>query len=169
MREMVKAVIDMYGTGKIRYGIIVFGATTSPSLSFSETYPTKKAFKDFINLMRRVDGEPDLQRAFEEAKRLFDSAPPRPNAKKVLVVIVDNKSSNRPEEIKAAAKPLHDNKIKVRFYPNFCNATVRRKRPIQPRLHERFFASTCAGICRLSIHAATFSLYSRRGYRFCSQ
>jgi hypothetical protein len=115
MREMVKAVIDMYGTDKIRYGIIVFGATTSTSLSFSETYPTTEAFKNHLDLMRRVKGEPDLKKALEDAKQLFERAPSRPNAKKVLVVIIDKKSGNKPEEIKTASKPLHDDNIKVSF------------------------------------------------------
>ena len=47
------------------------------------------------------------------AKRLFDQASPRPNAKKVLVVIMDTKSINEEEEIQAALQPLKEDEIKI--------------------------------------------------------
>ena len=48
-----------------------------------------------------------------EAKKLFDQASPRPSAKKVLVVIMDKKSSNKYQEIDVALKPLKEDDVKV--------------------------------------------------------
>ena len=47
------------------------------------------------------------------AKRLFDQASPRPNAKKVLVVIMDTKSINEGAEIQVALQPLKEDEIKI--------------------------------------------------------
>lgn len=112
MRETVKSVIDMYGTEKIRYALLLFGSATSRSISFSEKYP-EDDLKNILNVVRPVSGDPDLSQVLERARRLFQTAPPRPMAKKVLVVIIDKKSINRPDELKIASKPLHKDKIKV--------------------------------------------------------
>lgn len=48
-----------------------------------------------------------------EAKRLFDQASPRPNAKKVLVVIMDKKSTDTEEDIQEALNPLKEDDVKI--------------------------------------------------------
>lgn len=114
MRETVKHVIDMYGTDKIRYGLLVFGSSTSSKILFSDTYPDKD-LKRVLDNVRPTTGDPDIGKALRTAKKLFEDAPSRPNAKKVLVVIVDNKSVNGLEELKIVSRPLHDYGIKVRL------------------------------------------------------
>jgi hypothetical protein len=52
-------------------------------------------------------------KALEEAKGLFDQASDRPKARKVLVVLMDKKSSNTPSEIIRAARPLEEDRVKV--------------------------------------------------------
>jgi len=115
MREMVKSVIDMYGTDKIRYALLTFGSTTTQSISFDLTNNKilEGDLKKLLDLARPVPGDPDLNQALESASRLFKNASPRPMAKKVLVVIIDKKSINRPEELKVISQPLHKDNIKV--------------------------------------------------------
>lgn len=69
--------------------------------------------KTYFNSISRPSGEPNLEQALSEAKKLFDQASPRPNAKKVLVVIMDKKSSNKYQEIDVALKPLKEDDVKV--------------------------------------------------------
>lgn len=69
--------------------------------------------RTYLNSISRPSGDPDLQKALTAAKRLFDQASPRPNAKKVLVVIMDKKSINEEEDIQEALKPLREDEIKV--------------------------------------------------------
>ena len=113
MKAVVKAVVDKYGITKIKYGLIVFGTTPVSSKNFGESFPTPEAMKNFINVIRRSNGQPNLAMALEEGRRLFDLAPKRPNARRVLVVIMDNKSINKLEELERAYKPLQDKNIRV--------------------------------------------------------
>ena len=69
--------------------------------------------RTFFNSISRPSGEPDLQKALSAAKKAFDQASLRPNAKKVLVVIMDKRSIDKPEDVKEALKPLKEDKVKV--------------------------------------------------------
>ena len=113
MKDTVKAVVDKYGMSKIRYGLIVFGTTPITSKNFGENFPTSEDMKNYLNLVRRPSGKPDLVMALDEAKRLFDRATNRPNARKVLALIMDDKSVNKPEDLKRASKELDDKQIQV--------------------------------------------------------
>lgn len=63
--------------------------------------------------MSRQTGEPDLQKALQAAKEVFDKFSTRPNSKKVLVVIMDKKPIDTHDDIQEALKPLEGDKVKV--------------------------------------------------------
>jgi len=65
-----------------------------------------------FNSISRPTGEPNLQKALEASKRAFDQASPRPNAKKILVVIMDKKSIDKHEAVQEALQPLKED-VKV--------------------------------------------------------
>lgn len=113
MKDTVNSIITKYGTDRLRYAVIPFGTFPSTALTFQETFATLEKLKDYIGLTRKPRGDPNLKRAFDEVKRVFDRAPPRPNSKKVLVVIVDKLPVDSPEEGINAVKGLNKNKIKV--------------------------------------------------------
>lgn len=113
MKEVLKVVVDKYGTSKIKYGLILFGTTPVSSKYFGESFPTQEAFKNFINIVRRPSGKPDLVMALEEGRKLFERAPKRPKAHQVLVVVMDDKSVNKPEDLKRAFKSMEDKQIKI--------------------------------------------------------
>lgn len=84
-KEILKSLIDRYGSFNIRYGVIVFGNTPSVDMSLSQTFNRDQLRKDYMdaNLMRSSGA--DLDRALKQAKSMFDrSAQERPGAKKVL-------------------------------------------------------------------------------------
>lgn len=113
MKSVVKHIVNSYGLVSIRYGVILFGESATTYIPFSRTFPDEMALLSSLDLPQRLRGEPDLQKALEEAKTMFDQATPRPGARKVLAVIVDNDSSNNKSEIKEAAKVLKDDDIQV--------------------------------------------------------
>ena len=56
MKDIVKSIIDKYGSSKIKYGMIIFGPTARINLKFSESFSTNNELKKFINALPRVDG-----------------------------------------------------------------------------------------------------------------
>lgn len=114
IKDTINTIVDEYGiTSRLRYGLIVFGRNAVQKLSFSEESSDINALKAKIESSQRPIGEPNLQKALEEAKRLFDSESTSPDVKKVLVVITDKKSTSRPEDVKKAVMPLEDGGIKI--------------------------------------------------------
>lgn len=57
MKDTIKSIIDRYGTGSIRYAVIVFGRDPSLELRFSDKYPSDNDLKMFFNgITRKTDG-----------------------------------------------------------------------------------------------------------------
>ena len=113
MKETVKAVIDKYGSRKIRYAFIPFGSLPSTNVKFTRDSPTRDDLKKLVNRLTQPSGDADLKKALEEAKNTFDSAPKRPNSEKVLVVIMDKKSINEQEKLKEVVTHLEDDGTKI--------------------------------------------------------
>ena len=113
IKDTITAIVDEYGiTDRLRYGLIVFGRNAAQKLSFSEKSDIN-TLKAKIKSSQRPGGEPNLQKALEEAKQLFDSEPTGPDVKKVLVVITDKKSTSRPEDVKKAVVPIEEGGVKI--------------------------------------------------------
>ena len=113
MKNIIKYVVDTYGLVSIRYGIIMFGDSANTYIPFSQTFPDRTVLTTLIDSYPPLRGGPDLRKALEEAKSLFDQATARPDAKKVLAVIIDHESINNSSEIKEAAKVLEDDDVQV--------------------------------------------------------
>lgn len=89
IKDTINTIINKYGTEQIRYALVVFGSSATTAVSFREQFASRKDLTTYLSLARQERGEPDIVKAFDEVKRLFDSAPSRSNAKKVVVVVVD--------------------------------------------------------------------------------
>jgi hypothetical protein len=85
MRDSIKSIVDKYGTSRLHYSLIAFGATASTKISFSAKLPDKDAIKRYIDGITLPRGGPALDQALIEAKNVFDGAGVRPNAKKVCI------------------------------------------------------------------------------------
>lgn len=112
-KEVIKSIIDTYAMNKLRYGVIVFGSSASIRVSFGDDYTTDANLKDVITFLSGPNERPALGEALKKGKELFDEAPERPNARKVLVLITDMKSTSELDDLKATAKMLEDDGIKV--------------------------------------------------------
>ena len=112
IKDTIKAVIDRYGKSDIRYSVIAFGNTPSIKVRFldSEVYDTN-LLKMVIDAFPRNPGTA-VDKALGEAKEMFQETA-RPDAKKVLVVIMDQKQSSRRENAKKKAQEVHKAGIKI--------------------------------------------------------
>ena len=114
MKDTLKDLIDNYGIGKIRYSVISFGSQANLLLGFDSGISDPIKLKQRISSYSRASGDaPALDKALEMALESFKDGVTRPNAKQVLVVIVDNGSGLEEEEIALKAKQLAEKGIRV--------------------------------------------------------
>lgn len=114
MQEAVRNIIEKYkGYDQIHYSILPFGTNPGFVTAFGEEVDNLDKLIETVMSISRPPGQLDVIKALERAEKLFDAAPPRPRAKKFLVVFVGSKSRNELEMLKKAAKPLEDKNIKV--------------------------------------------------------
>ena len=111
MKDIIDWVITKYGVGTIQYGIVVFGNTPSVKVRFTQPVNDDQLKNILQNAGKNRAGS-NLQRALDEVQRLFDSSP-RPDAKRVLVLVTDKKSDSSLEDVKTSAESLWQSRIKV--------------------------------------------------------
>lgn len=112
IKDTMKSIIDRYGKSDIRYSFILFGDEPFERVSFAESQRyTVATLKDRINRFTRISGAA-LDKTLEEAKEIFERTA-RPDAKEVLVVIMDQTQSSGRESTKRKAKELQISGVKV--------------------------------------------------------
>ena len=112
IKDTIKAVIDRYGKRDIRYSFILFGNIPSKIVRFAESeLYTIELLKNQVDSFSSISGSA-LDKALDEARKMFEDTA-RPDAKKVLVVIMDQGQSNDPEKTKEKARDLRESGIKV--------------------------------------------------------
>jgi hypothetical protein len=72
MKDTIQSIIDICGGSKIRYSLIIFGSQPSTRLSFAENMPEAEELKNFVRNLPRRSGVPAIDKAMQEAQRLFD-------------------------------------------------------------------------------------------------
>ena len=90
MKKTVQSIAQKYGVDRIHYGVIVFGSVATKHIDFATNLPNRDELVREVSQLSVQEGKPDLVLALQEAKRVFEMKEVRPNAKKVLVVILDN-------------------------------------------------------------------------------
>lgn len=111
MKDIIDWVINKYGVGAIQYGVVVFGNTPSVKVRFTQPV-TEYQLKDILQNAAKNRAGSNLERALDEVQRLFDSSP-RPDAKRVLVLVTDKSSDSSLEDVKTSAESLWQSRIKV--------------------------------------------------------
>ena len=102
MKDAIRVIIDKYGVLKIKYSLVVFGTAAAVQRPFGDSLPSREALKNSLDSISRLSGQPDLKKGLETSLALFK----RTNVKRVLVVIIDNKSVNSPQQLQEAIEPL---------------------------------------------------------------
>ena len=111
MKKVIKSIFEKHGVDSIRPAIIVFGDVASVRLNFDDNGTDLNDLKQLIDNLPQYRGTPDLDEAMSLAKTVFIRA--RPHAKKVLVIICDNRSDSKSWEIKKSARELEDEEVDV--------------------------------------------------------
>ena len=113
MKNTISAMIDHYGTTNAKYSLITSGSDAKTVINFSDDYNSTQGFKNILSATERPVGSPDLKKAFDMAQVSFASAPFRPGAKKILIVMIDQTSVNYPQVFSASAKRFEEAGILV--------------------------------------------------------
>lgn len=100
VKETVQGMIDLYGVGRVHYGLIVFGSSAVIKIPFTDPVTEQTKLKKSVNdaLLSTVRS-PNLDRALEGAETLFQGST-RGQANKILVVIMDKLSPSKPTIVK---------------------------------------------------------------------
>lgn len=111
MKSTVNRIIEQYGIIRIHYSVIVFGSSPTTHFDFSRTFPNKDDLIRVVSSLPKKSGDLDLAKALKSVSKVYELKEVRPNAKKVLVVILDNKTVNTANELKKNAIVLVDKGI----------------------------------------------------------
>lgn len=115
MRNTISEIIQKYGTAKLHYLAIVFGTQAQTVISYRDQNLNEQTLISTISRIRQPSGSPRLDVALQEAKKAFDEVPRRPGAKRVLVVLIDNKSVGDDDDMQKlqAAKELYGGDVVI--------------------------------------------------------
>ncbi len=85
MKDTLAYVINTYGVGSIRYGVISYGTDATIVQRFGAKDPSPEALKQLVQGLPASRGPPVFDRVLNAAKNVFDGAGVRPNAMKVII------------------------------------------------------------------------------------
>ena len=113
MKDTLQSIVSTHGAENIHYTVVSYGAETRTIVDFQDTFPDEEALVKKLESLSAVAGTPDLDLALAEAKKAFEAPGARPNAKKIVVIIVDNKSGSSEEDVLKSAISLEGSEVKV--------------------------------------------------------
>lgn len=113
MRDVIKEIIEDYGTRDIHYSFIIYGSEASTKYSFTTDPVDPGYLQNFVKFLPVSNPPTSPHVALEEATKAFQGPGVRGNATKVLVVMTDMKGDSTVEEIVSAADPLKQINVKV--------------------------------------------------------
>lgn len=109
MKKTANEFVAQYGMTYVRYGLIVFGNTVNNVFNLNFTAHTDKAgLKSAIDGAAIIAGSADLKTALGNARTMLQGPGSRPNARKIVVVMMDTGSAQSQNELQTAAKNLRD-------------------------------------------------------------
>lgn len=85
MKDTLAYVLNTYGVGSIRYGVISFGTDATIVQRFGQKDPSSEDLKQLVLGLPASRGPPGLDRVLNAAKNVFEGSGLRPNAMKVII------------------------------------------------------------------------------------
>lgn len=112
IKSTIESIIEQYGVKKHLYSMVVFGQNANVILPFQKT--TQDSLLFLIKGAQPPRGSPDLVRALETTKQLFflPGGGARPDSRKIVVVMIDRKSTNSGSAIEKIVGELEDGKVR---------------------------------------------------------
>ena len=111
MTDIIKSIAHEYGTDKIHYGLITFDTKADIDIPFSSNIDSAEDLKSLIDIIPMETDGPAIDKALESAKTLFGGDGVRYDAQKVLVLMVDKKSSGDEEAAMKTAMELKESGV----------------------------------------------------------
>lgn len=113
-KEVIKDIVKMYGINKVHYSLATFGDKLDIALKFNLKVDSNSQFMAYVDSVPNVKGRSDLAAALEASPSIFtEENGGRPSAKKVLVVVVDNKSESSENDIEDAVRLVKDAGVRL--------------------------------------------------------
>jgi len=113
-KEIIKDIVKKYGINKVHYSLATLGDKLDIVLKFNVQVKSNEQFMGYVDSIPNVKGSSELAKALEESPSMFaEENGGRPNAKKILVVIIDNKSESSDNDIEDAVSIVQDAGIRV--------------------------------------------------------
>ena len=113
MKSVINSIIDQYSISRLKYGVVVYGDDAKTVIDFKRVFPKEEDLKQYLSSVTPATGGSRLDKGLAQGEQLFVSGGARPNARKVLVVFTDKKSTGSEQMAQAEAKKLRDQGIKV--------------------------------------------------------
>ena len=113
MKSVIESIIDQYSISRLKYGVVVYGDNAKTVIDFQQVFPKEEDLKQYLSSVTPETGGSSLDKGLAQGEQLFASGGTRPNARKVLVVFTDKKSTGNELMALAEAKELRDQGIKV--------------------------------------------------------
>lgn len=106
IKKAIKYISDTYGPVKFRFGLVNVGPTPTRVFDFGVALPDKESVRKEIDKISPVSGNLSLKPALVEVEKLFNESSPRPNARKINVILTDRPFGENISDIENAMKPL---------------------------------------------------------------
>lgn len=113
MKDALLSIVATHGAENIHYAVFTFGVQRLTYVHFQDRFPDEVALLKRLESLSRMGDTPDLDMALEYAKDLLEGPGSRPDAKKFLVFLVDNKSGSTEEDMLKFALLLEGGGVKV--------------------------------------------------------
>ena len=113
MKSVINSIIDQYSISRLKYSVVVYGDDAKTAIDFQQVFPKEEDLKQYLSSVTRATDGSSLDKGLARGQQLFASGGVRPNARKVLVVFTDKKSTGNEQMALAEAKELRDQGIKV--------------------------------------------------------
>lgn len=114
MKDVIIDIMQNYSTNLIRYAVVMYGDEPSVVLTFSDGVTDSDQLASIVRSAPSVPGDSALDKALQKANYLFnEDEAVRPDARKMLVVITDDKSSGNKEAAKGIANDLKDKLVTI--------------------------------------------------------
>ena len=111
MKTSVNSIVQQYGIGRIHYTVIVFGSVVTRAFDFDSSIPDQADLTRRVFRLPKTDGSPDLASALVDVNRVYQLRGVRPNARRILVVIMDNATVSSREDLTNAVYTLVNNSV----------------------------------------------------------
>lgn len=113
MQNTINKIVFDYDIFRIHYSVIVFGSVVTTTIDFSTSIPNKANLIHRVARLQRLDGPVRLHLALEDAMRVYRLQEVRPEARRFLVVIMDNESTDNVDSVTRAVTDLDSQDVVV--------------------------------------------------------